>query len=91
MPVIGAAGAVTLISVVEAAVIYGLPLWALVSVIRNLRGGLRIFWVALIIASWLFITLIGLVLSVMYLVFQRRFVAVQRTSTRRPKRPRPGA
>jgi hypothetical protein len=69
---------VRLIPVLFLVCIYGLPLWAIVSVCRFLRGGLRIFWVVLIVGGFLFIPLIGLILSVMWFVFKSRFVDWQR-------------
>jgi hypothetical protein len=69
------AGAVGLVLLV---LFFGIPIWAIVSVIRNLRGSLRVFWIVFI-AVWLFwIPLIALIVSVMYFVFKSRFVDYQR-------------
>jgi hypothetical protein len=71
------ASSANLIPVLFSVIYWGFVLWAVVSVCRNLRGGLRIFWVAIIIGSFLFIPLIGIILSVMYFAFKKRFVAIQ--------------
>ena len=73
----------TFVALILIIVIYGIPIWALISVFRNLRGGFRIFWILLIIAGFFIVPLIGIILSVMFLVFKRRFVAAQSSMRRR--------
>jgi hypothetical protein len=65
-------------------VAYGLPVVAVVLAALRLRGGMRIFWMALITAGALFIPLIGIIIAVGFLIFKGRFVDWQR-STFRPK------
>jgi hypothetical protein len=56
----------------------GVPILAVISVIRNLRGFLRWSWGLVIVAATLFIPLIGLILSIGWFTFKGRFVDVQR-------------
>lgn len=70
-----AAGAIGLIILV---VYLGVPLLAVIDICRKLRGGSRIGWALLIVVATLFIPLIGLILAILWFVFRRRFIAVQR-------------
>lgn len=69
-----------LFPVLIAIVVYGIPILTVVSVCRSLRGGLRVFWVVLIVGGFIFIPLIGIILSVGFLAFKGRFVDIQRSS-----------
>jgi hypothetical protein len=60
------------------AIYYGVPIWAVVTAARNLRGGLRVMWIVVIVAATVTIPLIGLLLAVVFLALKRRFVAIQR-------------
>jgi hypothetical protein len=71
------------LSLVLAAIYWVVPIWAVISVARHLRGALRIFWLVIIIGSWFFIPLIGLIWSIMFLAFKKRFIAVQRSVAKR--------
>ena len=62
--------------------LFALPVVAIIVAIKNLRGALRIFWVAAIAVAFFFIPLIGLILSVCFLVFKNRFADWQRVSYR---------
>lgn len=72
-----AAGAIGIIILV---VYIGIPIVAIIDICRKLRGASRIFWALLIAVATFFIPLIGLILAIMWFVFRRRFIAVQRVT-----------
>lgn len=68
--------------------VYALPVVALVVAALRLRGAMRIFWMGLIVAGTWFIPLIGIIISIGFLVFKGRFVDWQRSSWRLPSKPK---
>ncbi len=66
------------------------PAAAMISVAINLRGSMRVVWLVMLIASWLFFTLVSLILSVMWFAFKRRFMYWQQRTVpnfKIPKKP----
>lgn len=74
---------ITILSLPLFAVYLVVPIWAIISACRNLRGAFLIFRRVIIIGSSLFISENGHTLSTMFLAFKKRVVAVQRSTVMR--------
>lgn len=68
------------IGVILLVVYIGIPILAVIDICRKLRGTARILYALLIVVATIFIPLIGLILAIMWFVFRRRFIAVQRVT-----------